>query len=108
MKEKKIKLTEWDASKHLETEQDIANYLALAFEDSDTAHIMLALANVAKARNMTQIAREMGISRRGLYNMLSENGNPGLKSIQSLLSVLGVKLTVSTSGTRAEEDDESH
>lgn len=90
----KQKLTKWDASKYLETEEDISEYLSLAFEDGDDEHIKLALANVAKARNMTDIAKRMGISRRGLYLMLSEKGNPGFKAIRNLLDTLGVQMSV--------------
>ena len=90
---KKTKITKWDTSEFLDNEELIAEYLALAFESGDVEHIKLALADVAKARNMTEIAKQMGISRRGLYTMLSDVGNPSLKSINSLLKVLGVKLS---------------
>lgn len=93
MKEK-LKITKWDTSETLETEKDIAEYLAAAFETSDIAVIRKAMENVAKARNMTQIANEMGISRRGLYIMFSDQGNPELATVQKFLDVVGAKLSV--------------
>ena len=89
-----VKFKKWDASEALDNEEVITEYLKLAFEDGDPEYIKSALANVAKSRNMTSIAKQIGISRQGLYNMLSENGNPEFKTIQSMLKVLGVKLSI--------------
>ncbi|MCL1864204.1 MAG: putative addiction module antidote protein [Spirochaetes bacterium] len=91
-----VKFKKWDASEALDNEEVITEYLKLAFEDGNPEYIKSALANVAKSRNMTSIAKQMGISRQGLYNMLSENGNPEFKTIQSMLEVLGVKLSIVT------------
>ena len=93
MKEK-LKLKKWDTSETLETERDIAGYLAAAFETSDITVIRKAMENVAKARNMTDIAKQMGISRSGLYKMFSENGNPELATVQKFLDVVGARLSV--------------
>ena len=89
-----VKLKKWDAKEALNNEEYITEYLKLAFETDDLEHIKKALTNIAKAKNMTIIAKKMGISRQGLYVMLSENGNPKFKTIQSLLKVLGVKLSI--------------
>jgi len=93
MKEK-IKLKKWDTSETLETEQDVAGYLAAAFETNDIVLIRKAMENVAKARNMTEIAKQMGISRRGLYKMFSDTGNPELVTVQKFLDVVGARLSV--------------
>ncbi|MCL1833775.1 MAG: putative addiction module antidote protein [Leptospirales bacterium] len=58
----KLKLTEWDASEYLKTDNDIIEYLSLAFEDNDINHIKLAIATVAKAKNMTALAKKIGVS----------------------------------------------
>ena len=91
---KKLEITRWDTSETLESEQDIAGYLAEAFETNELAVIRKAMANVAKARNMTQIAAQMGISRRGLYKMFSDTGNPELATVQKFLDVIGVKMSI--------------
>lgn len=90
----KLQITKWDTSETLETEQDVAGYLAEAFETNDLAVVRKAMENVAKARNMTQIANEMGISRRGLYKMFSDTGNPEFATVQKFLKAVGAKLSV--------------
>ena len=91
---KKLEIVKWDTSETLETESDIAGYLAEAFETNDLAVIRKAMENFAKSRNMTQIAAQMGISRRGLYKMFSETGNPELATVQKFLDVVGVKMSI--------------
>jgi len=90
----KLRLTEWDASEYLKTDKDIIEYLSLAFEDNDIDHIKLAIATAAKAKNMTELAKKMGVSRTSLYKSLSAEGNPEFKTIHNILNALGVKLSV--------------
>jgi probable addiction module antidote protein len=90
----KIKLTKWDVAETLTTESEISAYLAEAFSDGDPALIRKAMADVARARNMSAIARDMGVSPRSLYRMLSENGNPELVSVQKFLHAVGVRMSV--------------
>lgn len=94
MTAEKIKLSKWDTSEFLENENDISGYLVEAFADGDPVIIKSAMADVAKARNMTDLAKKMGISRRGLYKMLSEDGNPEFVTVQKFLNAVGVQLTV--------------
>lgn len=90
----KIKVSKWDAVEILHDEDDYAGYLAVAFEDGDPMLIRGALADVARARNMSAIARDMGISTRGLYKMLSEDGNPEFVNVQKFLCAIGMRLSV--------------
>jgi probable addiction module antidote protein len=90
----KEKVTLWDTSETLTTPEEINGYLAAAFEDGDPELIRVAMANVAKARNMTQLASDMGVSRRGLYQALSPDGNPAFSTIQKFIDAIGAKLTV--------------
>ncbi|MCL1912067.1 MAG: putative addiction module antidote protein [Leptospirales bacterium] len=90
----KLKITEWDASEYLKTDNDIVEYLSLAFEDNDINHIKLAIATAAKAKNMTELAKKMGISRTSLYKSLSTKGNPEFNTIHKILNALGVRLSV--------------
>jgi len=91
---RKIVITRWDTAETLRDEKDYAGYLAEAFEDGDPAIIRAAMADVARARNMSALAREMGISVRGLYKALSEDGNPEFGTIQKFLNAVGVQITV--------------
>lgn len=71
-------LTEFDASKYLNDENDYRLYLAQAFESGDPVEIQAALGDVAKAHGMTALARESGIAREALYRALSKKGNAEL------------------------------
>lgn len=88
------KATTWDAADYLETEVDIAAYLNAAFEDGDTSVIAAALGDVARAKGMTQLSKETGITRDGLYKALSPTGNPSFDTIQKVVRALGLKLGV--------------
>lgn len=89
------KATTWDAADYLETEADIAAYLNAAFEDGDTSVIAAALGDVARAKGMTQVSKETGITRDGLYKALSPAGNPSLDTVQKVVRAFGLKLDVS-------------
>ena len=70
--------TRWDTTEHLRAREDARLYLeACAEEDpGDGSLIRAALGDIARAQNMSRLARETGMSREGLYKALSEDGNP--------------------------------
>lgn len=90
------KATKWDASEYLESEADIAAYLNAALEDGDTSVIATALGDIARAKGMTQLAKETGITRDGLYKALSPTGNPSFDTVQKVIRAFGLKLDVAT------------
>lgn len=90
------KAASWDAADYLETEADIAAYLNAAFEDGDTSVIAAALGDVARAKGMTQLAKETGITRDGLYKALSPTGNPSLDTVQKVVKAFGLKIDVAS------------
>jgi len=77
----------------LDSPEAIADYLEAAFEDGDPALIVAALGDVARARGMTQIAREAGIGRESLYKSLRPEANPEFATIAKVLKAMGLKLT---------------
>lgn len=89
--------THYDSADYLETEEDIAAYLdAVMLEGGDDpAFIMRALGVVARARNFSQLARDAGISREGLYKALSENGNPSFITVAKIVGALGLHIKFS-------------
>ena len=89
-----VDLRPFDAARYLETEEDILYYLEDAMEGNDPKHIARALGDVARSQGMTELARKAGVGRQALYNALSENGNPTLETLTSVLSALGLQLTV--------------
>jgi probable addiction module antidote protein len=87
------KLTKWDSASHLKTDEDIAAYLDACFEEAgdDAAFITHALGVVAKAKGMTQLAKQTGLGRESLYKALSGEGNPSFATILKVLRALGVQ-----------------
>lgn len=88
--------TPYDTAEYLKTDEDMAQYLEACFEEAgdDAALIAKALGNIARARGMTQLARDTGLAREGLYKALSENGNPEFATVMKVIKALGLKLHV--------------
>ena len=91
----KAKLTTWDPAQHLETNEDMALYLDAALAENDPSLIAAALGDIARARGMSDIARQTGLSRESLYRSLSPHGNPELATIIKVANSLGLKLHAS-------------
>ena len=91
-----IKTTRWDSAEHLNTDEDIQLYLEACFEGAgdDPAFLLHALGIVARARNMSQLARDTGLTREGLYKALSPEGNPTFSTVAKVTKALGFKLSV--------------
>jgi len=92
---KKIKnseLQEFDVARYLNSKKNIAAYLSVVLEDNDPALFAAALGDIARARGMTQIARDSGITREALYKALRHGSEPRFETIQKVCSALGIKL----------------
>jgi len=94
MKRKKIETRPWDVVEHLKTEEDMAAYLEAVLDDGDPALVSAALGDIARARGMTEIAREAGLGRESLYKALSPDGNPEFATVLKVVRALGLKLHV--------------
>jgi probable addiction module antidote protein len=92
------KFSRWDAVDHLKTEEDMALYLDACLDEDpgDGSLVRAALNDVARARGMTQLARDSGLSREGLYKALSASGNPEFSTVLKVIKALGLKLHAST------------
>ena len=90
-----VKTTPWDSAGYLKTERAIAAYLDACVEEAgdDPAFLAHALGVVARARNMTQLARDTGLTREGLYKALSADGNPSFATVLKVANALGLKIT---------------
>lgn len=93
--EKPVKFSRYDTADYLKTEEDIAAYLEVVMEDGadDPGLVAHALGVVARARNMSQLARETGMTREGLYKALSSDGNPSFATIAKVAKALGLRVT---------------
>ncbi len=89
-----IKLTRYDTAEHLKSEEDIQAYLDAVLEEGgdDPAYIVHALGIIARAKNMSQLARDTGLSREGLYKALSEEGNPTFATVTKIAKALGLQI----------------
>ena len=83
--------TALDAAEYLADEMDAAAYLEAALEDGDVAVIVQALGTIARARGMTQIARETGLGRESLYKALDVDGNPEFATVLKVVRALGLR-----------------
>jgi probable addiction module antidote protein len=84
--------TAWDPAEHLASEEDMAAYLEAALEEGDPALVAAALGDIARAKGMSQVARDAGLGRESLYKALSPTGNPELATILKVVSALGLRL----------------
>lgn len=94
MTKRKVKASDWDTSELLRSEEDIVEYLSVAFEEGDANAIAVALGNVAKAKGMTQIAKKAGVSRENLYRSFRSGGDPKLTTLMHVMNSLGVKIQI--------------
>ncbi len=92
----KTKTRSWDPAEHLESEADMAAYLEAALEEGDPALVSAALGDIARAKGMSQIARETGLSRESLYKALSSEGNPEFATVLKVVRALGFRLCAKT------------
>ena len=89
-----VKTTAWDSAAHLRSDEEIAAYMEAALEEGDTAFIAYALGVVARAKGMTQVAQDAGLSRESLYKALSLEGNPSFDTILRVMKALNLELHV--------------
>jgi len=84
----------WDPVDYLESEYDMVAYLdaCLAEDPGDGSLVRTALGDIARAKGMSQLARDTGISREGLYRALSPEGNPEFATVMKVIHALGVRL----------------
>jgi probable addiction module antidote protein len=90
----KVKTRLYDSAEYLDTPEAIAEYLTEALEDGDPSFISKAIGTAARARGMSEVAREAGVSRENLYRALSGDTKPEFDTIRRVLDALGVRLEV--------------
>lgn len=94
------KTTRFDASKYLESTEDQADLLNDALATGHAGYIAAALGAIARARGMSELARETGLTRQSLYKALSEDGNPTLDTVLKVANHFGLKLSVQRADKR--------
>ena len=94
MVENKLQTQPWDAVEHLETDEDMVANLDAALEEGDPGLIVAVLGDIARAKGMTQVAREAGVGRESLYKALSPTGNPEFGTVLKVVHALGLQFRV--------------
>ncbi len=91
---RKTKTTRYDVAEHLRTPEEMAAYLEACLDEAegDAAFIAKALGDIARARGMTQVARDTGLSRESLYKALSGERSPDFNTILKVVNALGLRL----------------
>jgi probable addiction module antidote protein len=97
----KAKTTKYDVSEHLRTPEEMAAYLEACIEEAngDAAFIAKALGDIARAKGMSQVARDAGLSRESLYKALSGERSPGFDTILKVVGALGLGLHAEVADT---------
>jgi probable addiction module antidote protein len=101
----KTKTTKYDVSEHLRTPEEIAAYLEACIEEAngDAAFIAKALGDIARAKGMSQVARDAGLSRESLYKALSGERSPGFDTVLKVIGALGLGLRAEVVHTKAQQ-----
>mgnify|MGYP002685876653 CR=1 FL=1 len=96
----KTTTTRYDVAEHLRTQEEMAAYLEACLEEAngDASFIAKALGDIARAKGMSQIARDAGLGRESLYKALSANGNPEFATILKVVRALGLQFHVQATG----------
>ena len=89
-----IKTRSFDMANYLSNEEEITEYLRQVLEDGDPAELAAALGDIARARGMTQLARDTGLSRESLYKSLSGERAPSSDTLFKVMRALGFQLTI--------------
>ncbi|AFU45876.1 putative transcriptional regulator [Acidovorax sp. KKS102] len=90
----KIKTRPFDMANYLGTEEEVTEYLRQVLEEGDPAELAAALGDIARARGMTQLARDTGLSRESLYKSLSGERAPSSDTLFKVIHAMGFKLTL--------------
>lgn len=89
-----VEIREYDASRYLDNDETIAEYLRLSLEDENPDAFLTALGEVVKARGITQLAKDTGLRRESLYKTFGPGKKPQFETVAKIAQALGVPLTV--------------
>ena len=88
----KITFSDWDIAEYLDTKEDIAASLEVALAENNTKFLFEILGALARSSGMAKMARELGVTREGLYKSLSPDGHPSFETVIKLLDILGLRI----------------
>lgn len=88
----KEEVTEFDMSDYLDSDEAIAEYITQVLADGDTKEFLRAISYIARAKGMTEVSKETGLSRASLYKTLDENAKPRFETVIKILKSFGIRL----------------
>lgn len=91
----KVELTNFDIAEYLDDKEVVAEYLSQILTDGDMDELLEAIGYIAKAKGMSQIAKDTGLGRESLYKTFHQGAKPKFDTIMKVLNSLGVKIKVS-------------
>jgi probable addiction module antidote protein len=94
-----MEITDWDMADHINTKEEVIAYLEAALEENDMELLLSTLGDIARSKGMTQIAKELKLSRESLYRSLSPEGNPSFGTVMKVLDTLGFQLSLKQKAT---------
>jgi len=89
-----MKTSEWDMAEFIETKEDVAAHLTVAFQEKDMEFLMGVINALARSKGMSQISKELGVTREGLYKSFSKDGNPSFMTVVDVLDNLGYGINI--------------
>ena len=92
--DEKITFSKWDPADDIETKEDVISILEVALEENDPDFLLSIVDDVARSKGMTQIAKELKLDYKNVYELLVPDGNPSLKTVFKLLDLLGLRLKI--------------
>ena len=90
----KEKITRWDILDYLDNEKSVAAYLQVALEENNPSGFISAIGDVVRARGVNKMAKDMGVSREGLYKSFSGSRKPNIETVLNALDTLGMKIVI--------------
>ncbi|MCL2138813.1 MAG: putative addiction module antidote protein [Treponema sp.] len=90
--DEKITLEKWDPAKYITTKEAVIAHIEAALEENNTELFLSVVSDIARSKGMAKIARELGVSREGLYRSLAPAGNPSIETVFKLLDILGLRV----------------
>ena len=88
----KVTFEKYDPAEYINSKEDVIALLEVALEENDPDFLLRAIGYIARSKGMTQLARELNITRKGLYKSLAPDGNPSFKTVFKLLDILGMRI----------------
>ena len=92
--DEKVTFKKWDLANEIKTREDVVGILDATLEENDPALLLSVIGDIARSKGMSRLARELNLSRKGLYKSFSRNGNPSFLTVMDVLDNLGYSINI--------------